>query len=161
MIGPVLGGTLVASVGLYIAYSINTLTFILSALFISFITVKTATTTNNQKDQSSFWVDFKDGWKAIRERAWLGASILIASLANIGIASFDVIILPIFAEKAYSGVKTYGWFMASLAVGALLCATIIGRLEKLSHRGILYYTLDRKSTRLNSSHVAISYAVFC
>ncbi|HLS34875.1 MAG TPA: MFS transporter [Bacillota bacterium] len=140
MIGPVLGGTLVASVGLYIAYSINTLTFILSALFISFITVKTATTTNNQKDQSSFWVDFKDGWKAIRERAWLGASILIASLANIGIASFDVIILPIFAEKAYSGVKTYGWFMASLAVGALLCATIIGRLEKLSHRGILYYT---------------------
>src|SRR5690625_6243684 len=25
----------------------------------------------------------------------------------------------------------------------------------------LFYVLDRKSTRLNSSHVAISYAVFC
>src|SRR5690625_6509268 len=28
-------------------------------------------------------------------------------------------------------------------------------------RGIFYTFLDRKSTRLNSSHVAISYAVFC
>src|SRR5690625_5655315 len=27
--------------------------------------------------------------------------------------------------------------------------------------GIIEKTLDRKSTRLNSSHVAISYAVFC
>src|SRR5437868_10542589 len=26
---------------------------------------------------------------------------------------------------------------------------------------IVYYSTDRKSTRLNSSHVSISYAVFC
>src|SRR5690625_6895126 len=31
----------------------------------------------------------------------------------------------------------------------------------LYHVAILYPTRDRKSTRLNSSHVAISYAVFC
>src|SRR5207253_10337666 len=30
-----------------------------------------------------------------------------------------------------------------------------------SHRNILSLEKDRKSTRLNSSHVAISYAVFC
>lgn len=140
MIGPVVGGMLVASIGLYIAYSINTLTFLLSALLVSFISLKSTTKINEVKEPSSFWNDFKDGWNAIRERAWLGASILIASLSNIGIASFDVIVLPVFANEAYSGVKTYGWFIASLAVGALLCATIIGRLERLSHRGILYYT---------------------
>src|SRR5439155_6582005 len=32
-------------------------------------------------------------------------------------------------------------------------------LENVKSRGL--YKLDRKSTRLNSSHVAISYAVFC
>src|SRR5439155_25789566 len=32
-------------------------------------------------------------------------------------------------------------------------------LRKLSHTGV--WVIDRKSTRLNSSHVAISYAVFC
>src|SRR5439155_8125616 len=34
------------------------------------------------------------------------------------------------------------------------------RVEQLEHREVTR-SLDRKSTRLNSSHVAISYAVFC
>src|SRR5439155_5634098 len=34
-------------------------------------------------------------------------------------------------------------------------------LEKLSVCSVVGFPLDRKSTRLNSSHVAISYAVFC
>src|SRR5699024_11641629 len=41
MIGPVIGGFVVASFGLYLAYSINTVTFLVSALFVSFITVQT------------------------------------------------------------------------------------------------------------------------
>src|SRR3712207_8178665 len=35
----------------------------------------------------------------------------------------------------------------------------LGRLGQ--HRGLLLEALDRKSTRLNSSHANISYAVFC
>src|SRR5690625_6990852 len=34
-------------------------------------------------------------------------------------------------------------------------------LEKVKSRDLQISALDRKSTRLNSSHVAISYAVFC
>src|SRR5699024_11887623 len=34
------------------------------------------------------------------------------------------------------------------------------RIEKLPH-AVAYAARDRKSTRLNSSHVSISYAVFC
>src|SRR5690606_40295045 len=34
-------------------------------------------------------------------------------------------------------------------------------LEHVGHRADLGYLIDRKSTRLNSSHVKISYAVFC
>src|SRR5437868_7991696 len=33
--------------------------------------------------------------------------------------------------------------------------------DNVDHSGKLYDRLDRKSTRLNSSHVSISYAVFC
>src|SRR5690625_6004678 len=40
---------------------------------------------------------------------------------------------------------------ARLAAGALVAAPLVGAAP----------ALDRKSTRLNSSHVAISYAVFC
>src|SRR5256885_7154055 len=35
------------------------------------------------------------------------------------------------------------------------------RLDRLGHRLALLHALDRKSTRLNSSHLVISYAVFC
>src|SRR5699024_12634355 len=35
------------------------------------------------------------------------------------------------------------------------------RLETLKHQKSLLSEADRKSTRLNSSHVSISYAVFC
>src|SRR5690625_2112987 len=34
-------------------------------------------------------------------------------------------------------------------------------VRKRRQLAFLFVTLDRKSTRLNSSHVAISYAVFC
>src|SRR5690625_2125522 len=34
-------------------------------------------------------------------------------------------------------------------------------VEQLTELGIILSFMDRKSTRLNSSHVAISYAVFC
>src|SRR5207253_10965211 len=35
------------------------------------------------------------------------------------------------------------------------------RFHRVFHRDLEERALDRKSTRLNSSHVAISYAVFC
>src|SRR5690625_939179 len=37
----------------------------------------------------------------------------------------------------------------------------IGTVNEITERGFEYTFRDRKSTRLNSSHVAISYAVFC
>src|SRR5690554_7582621 len=46
------------------------------------------------------------------------------------------------------------------------CATVTGtrtvsRDQCLSRKGHIDHEKDRKSTRLNSSHVRISYAVFC
>src|SRR5437870_6313233 len=40
-----------------------------------------------------------------------------------------------------------------------LCADGENHLQRLRRGG--FFVQDRKSTRLNSSHVAISYAVFC
>lgn len=142
MIGPVAGGALVVNIGLYAAYGINSITFLLSALFVSFVTVREVRTRgfSTEKIENSFWKYFHDGWLAIKERAWLGTSILIGSLANIGIASFDVIMLPVFANESYNGVLTYSWILTSMAIGALICAFIIGKIDKFTHRGILYYS---------------------
>src|SRR5207253_10625926 len=47
--------------------------------------------------------------------------------------------------------------LAGRRVLALTMHAIVGELEGIEHDRVQ----DRKSTRLNSSHVAISYAVFC
>src|SRR5438477_10887794 len=43
------------------------------------------------------------------------------------------------------------------------CLSRVCRDEKRGHRSLyeIWMELDRKSTRLNSSHMSISYAVFC
>src|SRR5437870_8118885 len=47
-------------------------------------------------------------------------------------------------------------------LAALVVADIAGRgADETADRVLLHVFGDRKSTRLNSSHVAISYAVFC
>src|SRR5439155_225771 len=61
----------------------------------------------------------------------------------------------------YHLVKRHGVLKAIAALGvALVNALAFGATSSSS---LYYYRIyvDRKSTRLNSSHVAISYAVFC
>src|SRR5690349_22990260 len=43
----------------------------------------------------------------------------------------------------------------------LAATTLRGHLQALGGEGLVVRQGDRKSTRLNSSHVEISYAVFC
>src|SRR5207253_11330299 len=63
-------------------------------------------------------------------------------------------------NRTASGPGTNG-FTASLAGTALIWATYSRIRDICSARSGSASSLDRKSTRLNSSHVAISYAVFC
>src|SRR5699024_2638834 len=57
--------------------------------------------------------------------------------------------------------------LISLIPGCLrefLCLLLQQLIQRFFHTAVdqfLYLTLDRKSTRLNSSHVSTSYAVFC
>src|SRR3989442_11123241 len=52
-------------------------------------------------------------------------------------------------------------FLASIARGMLASRFPRGLEDVHSKLALLYIKVDRKSTRLNSSHVRISYAVFC
>src|SRR5690554_5594391 len=55
--------------------------------------------------------------------------------------------------RPYSDLN-YEWFLKTLDVSGVSFHKVLQTAEKLD-------AIDRKSTRLNSSHVRISYAVFC
>src|SRR5690625_6120469 len=58
---------------------------------------------------------------------------------------------PIYKSKSFNNVK-----VSANADQLFIVAEAFTQLQELP-----LYSVDRKSTRLNSSHVAISYAVFC
>src|SRR5207253_8702789 len=58
-----------------------------------------------------------------------------------------------------AGKRSGGYVEPAQAAQDLLEEAVAGHLDDMKRRMDL--GLDRKSTRLNSSHVAISYAVFC
>src|SRR5699024_10883272 len=58
------------------------------------------------------------------------------------------------------GIAIYGWLVT--IIGALGLSMVYAKMSFLDPSpGGSYAYADRKSTRLNSSHVSISYAVFC
>src|SRR5207253_5253679 len=65
-------------------------------------------------------------------------------------------------QLAHHGKKNENPFCALLAERpATLAVCLQAHEEMIQQTGDVPHTVDRKSTRLNSSHVAISYAVFC
>src|SRR5690625_5660955 len=71
--------------------------------------------------------------------------VLCAKLTGYEPASFPLIIIAIIISSLFY-----------LALG-----TLLGLLSRSVIEASVIMLPDRKSTRLNSSHVAISYAVFC
>src|SRR5262245_64040407 len=78
---------------------------------------------------------------------WLGLIALAAVIGGLGI---DRLILPAAAEVQASRDRLRRW------ITGLLCLLLL-----LTIADLLIRAQDRKSTRLNSSHLGISYAVFC
>src|SRR3712207_8361125 len=100
-----------------------------------------------------------------RHRLLLGAISLDLIAVRLGGATG---MLPVFARDIlHSDATALGHLRAAPAVGATLTALYFA-WRPLKHNvgakmlvAVGVFGADRKSTRLNSSHVNISYAVFC
>src|SRR5690625_5536808 len=69
-------------------------------------------------------------------------------------------VMPVIVDKSIRVVP----LISVAAIIIIVTAVVAGNVDTLAASGVLMFfavILDRKSTRLNSSHVAISYAVFC
>src|SRR5690606_41664128 len=67
--------------------------------------------------------------------------------------------LPIWRTLALLGTSLASGICRILAARAVMVASAAG--ITMAFMGMVLMLVDRKSTRLNSSHVKISYAVFC
>src|SRR5690242_21145300 len=88
---------------------------------------------------------------------WSGSELLAQILDGVadGIAAHDASGQLIFINDA--GARMCGYESATAAL-TTAPADFLTRVQVFDEDG---HALDRKSTRLNSSHMSISYAVFC
>src|SRR5690349_22635448 len=66
----------------------------------------------------------------------------------------------VVVDRGVAHAELHGDVVVAEGVVAAALEQVLGRVEDLL-AGVATEDLDRKSTRLNSSHVEISYAVFC
>src|SRR5262245_35372017 len=103
--------------------------------------------------------------------AWLIGDVINQAYVNRnlqGIITVGIITVALFATKGFA---TYGHSVMLLRIGNRIIADNQRAVfAKLLNEGLGFYSdrhstefiaRDRKSTRLNSSHLGISYAVFC
>src|SRR5690625_6492180 len=84
--------------------------------------------------------------------------IVIVTIATLCISLFFAAVLT--REK----IRGANFFRVVFYISNILSIVVIAGIFSAIYdpeSGLLNSILDRKSTRLNSSHVAISYAVFC
>src|SRR5699024_11984472 len=80
-------------------------------------------------------------------------SAISLGLVEEGRVTFGLVYQP-YTHECFAAVRGKGAYCN----GKRIC---VSKAEKLSQSLLSQIRLDRKSTRLNSSHVSISYAVFC
>lgn len=136
MIGPILAAYLVVTFSIFITFGINAVSFLLAAFAFAFLSIERKPAVESKK---TLWQQYKEGFQVLIQHKWLGYSILIGSVVNIGIASFDVIILPIYANEYFKGIESFGWLLSSMALGAFLGAWFISRQREVSNNFKKYY----------------------
>src|SRR5690625_6813912 len=99
----------------------------------------------------------------------LDLSELTAQWLTTGFMLTMAVVIPLtgFLMGRFSTRQVFSIAMTLFTIGTVVCVLAPGFLPLLAGRIVqacgtaIMMPLDRKSTRLNSSHVATSYAVFC
>jgi MFS family permease len=124
ILGPAIGGLLVAAVGAGWVFAVDSASFAVSAFFLFLLRVPRA---RARRRESSFVADLAEGWREIRTRSWLWSAMIVFSLTNISVAAFFV--LGPFVVKRDLGPTAWGVILTTGAVGGLLGGLAGLRLE--------------------------------
>ncbi len=80
-----------------------------------------------------------DGFRAARRVGWVGGTILVISVTNLGIIGAERLALPSAAAERYGHLGGYGAIVVAIAVGGVLAAWVTGRSPLPHEPGIGTY----------------------
>jgi MFS family permease len=124
VLGPVIGGFLVAAAGPRAAFAIDAMTFVLSAVFLSLLPAMAARSSSEgeEEEEGSFWSDFREGIVYLVHRRTL--TVAIGSMSAALFMMFIIDSMGVLALRAV-GVDEA---LFGVAVGSIGLGTIAGAI---------------------------------
>jgi MFS family permease len=138
LVGPAIGAACIALAGPPAAFTFDGVTFFVSALCLLFVRVPRAVgTTTDQRP--SMLRDVRDGLSYVLRSSWLWVTIVIASLLNVGVTPFQVVLPKLVRDVYHTSVWLLGAALAVNAAGSLLATIAIGQIHRPHRRGLIAY----------------------
>jgi MFS family permease len=124
IVGPALSGLLVATAGAGWALGADSLSFVISAVFLAQLRLPA----HDRLPAQAFLRDLRDGWNAFRSRTWLWVGVLAACVGNMMAAAFFVLGAAI-AKQSLGGAGAWALIMSAFGIGSFAGGLLALRLR--------------------------------
>jgi predicted MFS family arabinose efflux permease len=128
LIGPAIGGALVATVGSSYALIADGASYLLSAVFLLQLSQAARAATDRDNEASTFLADLRGGFHEVASRTWLWATIVNMALGNMLLAAWPVL-APLICRRHYGGIVAFATLNVVFAVGMLAGGTVLLRFK--------------------------------
>jgi MFS family permease len=116
IIGPAVSGILIAASGPGLVFAIDAVTYVLSMATLALLRIPRAPASS---ERASFASELAHGWREVRSRSWLSASLLTFAVSNVALGAF-MVLGPVIVDRELGGAAEWGAILTAGAVGALI-----------------------------------------
>ena len=134
VLGPALGAGLVGLGSATAALRLDAISFLLAAASVLPLPGRLPSSSTSSRLAQAL-----EGFRTVRRVGWVGGTILLCSLGNIGMIGAERLALPKAAEKHYGQLGGYGAVLVALGVGAAVAALLTGRSGQHGEAGRTAY----------------------
>ena len=114
--GPTIAGLLVTAIGPGWVFAIDAATFAVSSASLACLRLPRSV---SEAPRATVLVELRDGWREVRSRTWVWATVVRFSLSNLAIAPLFVL-GPFVAEESLGGATAWGLIGTAGGIGAVL-----------------------------------------
>ena len=122
--GPAVSGLLVAGFGPGWAFALDSVSFVASVAFLAALRLPSAA----RRSRQPFVRELADGWREVRSRTWVWASLVCFSLSNIAVATYFVL-GPLVVFEELGGAPDWGLILTGGSIGAVVGGIVAIRIR--------------------------------
>lgn len=140
ILGPAFAGALIGLGGVSMALGFDAVSFLVGAVCALMIRLRPRESERSSSSpKPSFWMDMLEGFRLVGREGWLWITIVIFAFVNVFAAGSMAILLPLLAKDRFGDARFLGLILSGTAAGALLGAVTLGRIKRISRRGVTAY----------------------